>query len=109
MKEIKRILKPNGEFVLAFIPKNTMEKIPFSKYGFELYENEDLDLFGDDIDLIYNALPPSMHAEWSIKALQQGKHVLCEKPLATGIAAAALATSQMPTVAGNASWSAEGY
>lgn len=34
----------------------------------------------DDIDLIYNALPPSRHADLSIAALQSGKHVLCEKP-----------------------------
>lgn len=40
LQEIKRVLKPNGQFILAFIPKSTMEKIPFSKYGFELYENE---------------------------------------------------------------------
>ncbi len=50
------------------------------------YENFDSIANNPDIDVIYVVLPPSMHAEYSIRAAKAGKHVWCEKPMAVSVA-----------------------
>ena len=53
-----------------------------------IYGYEDFERIKDNgrIDVVYIVLPNSMHAEYTIRALQSGKHVLCEKPMAASLA-----------------------
>ncbi len=50
------------------------------------YANFDSIRNNPDIDIVYIVLPNAMHAEYTVRAAQAGKHVLCEKPMASNVA-----------------------
>lgn len=82
-------LQKTAHCYLAGIVTGTPSKIPFwkEKYGIPdshiyNYENYDSVRNNPDIDIIYVVLPNNMHAAYTIRGFEAGKHVICEKPMA---------------------------
>jgi predicted dehydrogenase len=74
--------------VLVSVGSRTREKADTfaDQYGAPNRHGSYEDLVADpDVDAIYISLPNHMHAEWTIKCAQAGKHILCEKPFTVNL------------------------
>lgn len=73
----------NNGIVAAVASRNEARAVEYAaQFGIARQHASYEALLADpEVDVIYNPLPNSMHLEWTIKALEAGKHVLCEKPL----------------------------
>ena len=73
----------NSEIVSISSRTASKAKAAATEHGIpRWYGSYDEQLTDPEIDAVINALPISMHCEWTIKAAEAGKHILCEKPLA---------------------------
>jgi predicted dehydrogenase len=89
--KVSRAIRLAGGTELVAVASRTQERADAWANKHEVaraYGSYEALLNDPSIDAIYNPLPPSMHLEWTVRAAEHGKHVLCEKPLAANTAQA---------------------
>ena len=91
-KVIPAMLKAEHTELVAIASRDLAKaQAAANKFGLPKAYGSYEELLADpDIDVIYNPMPNHQHVPWSIKALEAGKHVLCEKPIGLSSAEAQL-------------------
>ena len=80
---------PNSEIVAVSSRNLRTARAAAKEHGIPLaFGSYDEMIESDEIDAVINTLPNAMHHEWTIKAAEAGKHVLCEKPFSVTMAEA---------------------
>ena len=75
-------LRSNGITVAAVVSRTQDGARAFAqRWGIPQWGSDPAILFAPEIDCIHICTPPNLHYEMAVTLLEQGKHVLCEKPL----------------------------
>ena len=81
-RAIPALLQADNAQLIAVAGKQESRREAFRQFNPKrMYDNYEALLADPEVEAIYLPLPNFLHKEWAIKAMDAGKHVLCEKPL----------------------------